>query len=175
MRQDIKPLITGRTGYQVNLYGLKKFPEFGLPAFNIDDFYHIYESLRYYCRRDGVSFLAGYSTDDSDWSYVTSIKNGKPGRNKTIIVSDKKVDPHPHLLILGSTDKSGYKTAKDYKESVDKYYMSKGFLTKLCRVRSVPDGKDLWDAVDYIYRQSFPIRSGGDFDFKDYLKKGAYK
>ncbi len=165
----VQELNTGATGYIVNLY-TAKLPEYGLPSFCFNDFKSEYSNIWAKCKRDGVSCYVGFSKTDSETAQKKYLKTGKRGRPRTLVEGDP-VSGHIHMVFVGSEKKSARKTAEDYKDSVNKRYKKRGFPVNISSMRSVSDGIELWDYVHYIEKQSFPVWSAGDFDFKDYLKR----
>ena len=124
------------------------------------DFLAISAKLRYYANLDDVSWLAVYSTTESQSVQNKPQNNGKRGRPKKNVVG-KKVNPHCHLTVVGTKEKSAYNTAVRFKKSVDK---KRG--KKICRVVSKGDSFDARIWIGYCLKQSDILRSGGDFDFE---------
>ena len=124
------------------------------------EFLAIAAKLRYYANLDGVSWLAVYSTTESQSVQNKPQNNGKRGRPKKNVVG-KKVNPHCHLTVVGTKEKSAYNTAVRFKKSVDK---KRG--KKICRVVSKGDSFDARIWVGYSLKQADILRSGGDFDFQ---------
>ena len=125
------------------------------------EFLAIAAKLRYYANLDGVSWLAVYSTTESQSVQNKPQNNGKRGRPKKNVVG-KKVNPHCHLTVVGTKEKSAYNTAVRFKKSVDK---KRG--KKICRVVSKGDSYDARVWVGYSLKQADILRSGGDFDFQN--------
>ena len=124
------------------------------------DFLAISAKLRYYANLDDVSWLAVYSTTESQSVQNKPQNNGKRGRPKKNVVG-KKVNPHCHLTVVGTKEKSAYNTAVRFKKSVDK---KRG--KKICRVVSKGDSFDARIWIGYCLKQADILRSGGDFDFQ---------
>ena len=124
------------------------------------EFLAIAAKLRYYANMDGVSWLAVYSSTESATAQSKPQKNGKRGRPKKFIYG-KKTNPHCHLSLVGTKEKSAYNTAVRFKKSVDK---NRG--KKICRVVSKGDSFDARIWVGYSLKQADFLRSGGDFDFQ---------
>lgn len=124
------------------------------------EFLAIAAKLRYYANMDGVSWLAVYSSTESATAQSKPQKNGKRGRPKKFIYG-KKTNPHCHLSLVGTKEKSAYNTAVRFKKSVDK---KRG--KKICRVVSKGDSFDARIWVGYSLKQADFLRSGGDFDFQ---------
>ena len=124
------------------------------------DYLAIAAKLRYYANLDGVSWLAVYSTTESQSVQNKPQNNGKRGRPKKY-VSGKKVTPHCHLSVIGSPTKSAYSTALKFKNAVDK---KRG--KKICRVVSKGDSFDARIWIGYSLKHADILRSGGDFDFQ---------
>ena len=125
------------------------------------DFLAICSKLRYYATQDGVSWLAVYSTTESNSVQNKPLRNGKRGRPKRRICG-KKTSPHCHLSVIGSPTKSAYSTALKFKNAVDK---KRG--RKVCRVVSKGDSFDARIWIGYSLKQADILRSGGDFDFQN--------
>lgn len=123
------------------------------------EFLAICSKLRYYATQDGVSWLAVYSTTESNSVQNKPLRNGKRGRPKRCICG-KKTNPHCHLSLLGNKAKSAYSTAIKFKKAVDK---KRG--QKICRVVSKGNSYDARIWLGYSLKQSDITRSGGDFDF----------
>ena len=124
------------------------------------EFLAIAAKLRYYANMDGVSWLAVYSSTESATAQSKPQNNGKRGRPKKFIYG-KKTNPHCHLSLVGTKEKSAYNTAVRFKKSVDK---KRG--KKICRVVSKGDSFDARIWVGYSLKQADFLRSGGDFDFQ---------
>ena len=124
------------------------------------DFLAISAKLRYYANLDDVSWLAVYSTTESQSVQNKPQNNGKRGRPKKNVVG-KKVNPHCHLTVVGTKEKSAYNTAVRFKKSVDK---KRG--KKITRVVSKGDSFDARIWIGYCLKQADILRSGGDFDFQ---------
>ena len=124
------------------------------------EFLAIAAKLRYYANLDGVSWLAVYSTTESQSVQNKPQNNGKRGRPKKNLVG-KKVNPHCHLTVVGTKEKSAYNTAVRFKKSVDK---KRG--KKITRVVSKGDSFDARIWIGYCLKQADILRSGGDFDFQ---------
>lgn len=125
------------------------------------EFLAICSKLRYYATQDGVSWLAVYSTTESNSVQNKPLRNGKRGRPKRRICG-KKISPHCHLSLLGNKSKSAYSTAIKFKKAVDK---KRG--QKICRVVSKGNSYDARIWLGYSLKQSDITRSGGDFDFQN--------
>ena len=124
------------------------------------EFLAIAAKLRYYANLDGVSWLAVYSTTESDTAQSKPKKSGKRGRPKKYIYG-KKTSPHCHLSVIGSPTKSAFSTANRFKKAVNK---KRG--RKICRVISKGDSFDARNWISYCLKQADILRSGGDFDFQ---------
>lgn len=124
-----------------------------------DEYYRICEIIRYYCRKDDVSWIAVYSTTDSKSAETIIFKTGKRGRPKKIIIG-KNVAGHSHISVVGSKNKSAYKTAKKIKKALDRKWS-----IPITRIVSKGNGFDSGIWIDYIYKQADVYRQGGDFDF----------
>ena len=124
------------------------------------DYLAIAAKLRYYANLDGVSWLAVYSTTESQSVQNKPQNNGKRGRPKKNLVG-KKVNPHCHLSLVGTKTKSAYNAAVRFKESVNKKSRR-----KVCRVVSKGDQFDARIWIGYCLKQADILRSGGDFDFQ---------
>ena len=124
------------------------------------DFLAICSKLRYYATQDGVSWLAVYSTTESNSVQNKPLRNGKRGRPKRRICG-KKTNSHCHISVLGNKAKSAYSTAIKFKNAVDK---KRG--QKISRVVSKGNSFDARIWIGYCLKQADILRSGGDFDFK---------
>lgn len=145
------------------LYSLYLIGEKPLPY---DDFKQIVEIIRYYSNKYGASWLACYSTTDSDTAKQTVIRTGKRGRPRKK-VSGVKIDAHGHFCIKGTNEISGHTPAHKIAKALnDKYWDRK------CRVVSKGPCKEAHakNNVSYIFQQGDVIRSGGDFDYREYAK-----
>ena len=127
------------------------------------DFLTIVEKLKYYCRKAGISWLAVYSTTDSENAEQAVIRTGKRGRPRKI-VQGTKIGGHIHNIIVGTAEKSAYSTAHAIKKSIDKKYQKKA-----CRVVSKGDNAHAYNDMCYCLRQADIVRTGGDFDFTKYI------
>lgn len=143
------------TAYSVEIY---------LQGITEKDFTDIFcNKFGYYCRRDGVSWLAVYSTTDSKDAEQTAIHTGRRGRPRKIVQGTKK-DGHIHNIIVGTAEKSAYSTAHAIKKSIDKKYQK-----KVCKVVSKGDNAHAYNDMCYCLRQADVVRTGGDFDFAKYI------
>lgn len=127
------------------------------------DFLVIVEKMKYYCRKDGVSWLAVYSTTDSKDAEQEVIRTGKRGR-PCKNVQGTKIEGHTHNIIVGTTEKSAYTTAHAIKKSIDKKYKK-----KVCMVKSKGNTAHAYHDMCYCLRQADIVRTGGDFDFNKYI------
>ena len=144
----------GATAYSIEIYR-KPLTE--------KDYLTICEKLKYYCRKDGVSWLAVYSTTDSKDAEQIIERTGKRGRPRKI-VQGTKIDGHIHNIIVGTAEKSAYSTAHAIKKSIDKKYKKPA-----CRVVSKGDNAHAYNDMRYCLRQADVVRTGGDFDFAEYI------
>jgi len=156
MRFKVDDYLAGCTAYQIELY---------ITNLTIEEYKRIVEQFRYHCRKDGISWMCGYSTHDSDTAKAESIHTGKRGRPKKRIIGSG-ADSHQHNLFIGSESKSAYSTAHRIAGALDKKYKR-----KVCRVKSISDGLHLHNSIGYITRQSDVMRSGGAFDFQEYYNR----
>lgn len=124
------------------------------------DFYIIVEKLKYYCRKNHISWLAVFSDTDSKDAEQVIDRVGKVGRPKKR-VKGTKVDGHTHITLVGSESHSGYKTACIIKQSIDKKYKK-----KVSRVVSKGDFEHGHNFIRYSLRQANIVRTGGDFNFR---------
>lgn len=131
----------------------------------------IVERLKYYGRRDGVSWLAVYSTTDSKNAKQAVERTGKRGRPRKV-VKGKKVEGHAHVLIIGNKEKSAYSTAQTVKNSIDKKYQY--YNKKMSKVVSKGDNAHAYNFMEYSMKQADTVRTGGEFDFANYLKEHEY-
>ena len=127
------------------------------------DFLVIAEKMKYYCRKDGASWLAVYSTTDSKDAEQAVERTGKRGRPRKI-VQGTKIDGHIHNIIVGTAEKSAYSTAHAIKKSIDKKYKKPA-----CRVVSKGNNAHAYNDMCYCLRQADVVRTGGDFDFAEYI------
>lgn len=156
MSFKVDDCLTGCTGYRIYLY---------ITRLTIDEYKQIVEQFRYHCRKEGISWMCGYSTHESDTAKVEYIHTGKRGRPKRRVVGSS-TNAHLHNLLMGTRTKSAYSTAHRLADAIDKKYKR-----KVCRVESVSDGLHLYNWIEYITRQSDVMRSGGSFDFKEYYNR----
>ena len=125
-------------------------------------YYQIASLLRYYCKKDGVSWLCVYSMTESRSAKNQSVKSNKRGRPRKVVTGER-VAPHCHLALIGTPKKSAYQTALRFKRAMDKKYSS-----KICRVVSLGSSLDAISWISYCNRQASISRSGGEFDFMSY-------
>lgn len=142
-----------------NCYGLEVYQT----PLTEKDFLQIVEKLKYYCKKDKVSFLAVFSTTASNTAEQAVEHTGKRGRPRKIVHGDK-VDAHVHLSIVGTKEKSAYSTAQKVKKSIDKKYEK-----PVCQVQSKGNTVHAYNYIAYSLRQADMIRTGGDFDFRQYV------
>ncbi len=128
-----------------------------------NDFLTLCEKIKYYCRKNGISWLAVFSTTDSKDARQVKVSTGKRGRPRKI-VQGTKVDGHIHNIVIGNSEKSAYSTAHEIKKSIDKK-----FKKKVCKVVSKGDNVHAYNDISYCLRQADIIRTGGDFDFQGYV------
>lgn len=128
------------------------------------DFFIIVEKLKYYCRKKHISWLAVFSDTDSNDAEQVIDRLGKVGRPKKR-VQGTKIDGHIHAVVIGDKSTSANKTACQIKDSINKRYKN-----KVSRI--VPKGNSAhgYNFVQYCMRQANIIRTGGDFDFRDYVE-----
>lgn len=143
--------------YSVEVYQSQSAP------LSVADYLQITDIVRYYSKKDGVSFMTVYSTTESDNAMRIAIRTGKRGRPKTI-VDGTKTSGHIHCSIVGNKEKSASKTARTVKERLDKK-----FNRKICRVVSKGNGEHAFNWISYSLRQADIKRTGGDFDFQKYV------
>lgn len=127
------------------------------------DFLVIAEKMKYYCRKNGDSWFAIYSTTDSKTARQKVVRTGKRGRPKKF-VKGKKIEGHTHNIIIGTRDKSAYSTAQKIKKSIDKKYNR-----KVCKVVSKSNSAHAYNFMKYCLKQADIVRTGGDFDFAEYI------
>ncbi len=130
---------------------------------SIQDYLVICEKIRYYCKKDGISWMAVYSTTDSNTAKSTVIHTKKRGRPQKVI-QGKKVDGHIHNLFIGNENKSAYSTVNQIKKSLDKKYKK-----PICKVVSKGRDYHAYNTMCYNLKQADIVRTGGDFDFKEYV------
>lgn len=145
-----------RTAYQIWLFDV---------ALSEQEYLRIVEQFRYHCRKSGVSWMCGYSTTSSKDAHAEYIRTGKRGRPKKMITGSG-VDAHLHDLLIGTKGTSAYCTANKLCKSLNKKYGK-----RVAQVHSVSDGRHLCNSIEYITRQASVLRSGGDFDFKEYYDR----
>ncbi len=128
------------------------------------DYFVLREKFRYYCKKKCISWIAVYSTTDSATAKQTVIHTGKRGRPHKI-VQGVEVDGHIHNLFIGNANTSAYSTVHTIKQSIDKLYHK-----SVCKVTS--KGRDIhaYNTMAYCFKQADTTRTGGDFDFKGYVK-----
>lgn len=146
---------TKRTAYQIWLFDV---------ALSEQEYLRIVEQFRYHCRKSGVSWMCGYSTH-SNTAHVEYLRTGRRGRPRKEIIGSG-VDAHQHNLLIGTEDTSAYSTAHRICKALNKKYKK-----NVAQVHSISDGAHLCNSIKYISRQSDVMRSGGDFDFKEYYDK----
>lgn len=130
----------------------------------MEDYLAITEKLKYYCKKDCISFLSVYSTTDSKTAKVVVEHTGKRGRPKKYI-KGKKEKGHTHTLILGNKNKSAYTTAKRIKHSINKRYKK-----PVCKIVSKGNDLQAYNFIGYCYKQADIVRTGGNFDFDYYYR-----
>ncbi len=130
------------------------------------EFLALVGKIKYYCGKDGVSWLAVYSSTNSDTARITYKKTGKRGRPRKQIEGADEL-PHIHALITGTEDKSAKQTALKIKKSIDKRYKTLG--KKISKVRSVSGrGDHFATTIHYDLKQADNYRTGGSFDYIGY-------
>lgn len=129
-------------------------------------FLQLCEKVRYYCNKNDVSYLLGYSSTDSKTAKPKYKKTGKRGRPQKVI-QGKKINGHIHSEFIGDKNKSCRQTVLTIANAINKKE-----LKKITKINSIPNGVDVHDYTGYILRQSDAIRSGGEFDFKEFYDKG---
>lgn len=134
----------------------------------VDDYYTLTKKFKYYCGKHGVSFLAVYSTTESDTARQAAVHTGKRGRPKKIVTGEK-TDGHMHCIIKGTKDKSAYSATQEIEKS-----LNKKFKRNICKVDSLGKGNHAYNFINYCWKQADVFRTGGDFDYKHYLKKYDY-
>jgi hypothetical protein len=134
-------------------------------ALTLREYNQLAELLRYYCRKDSISWLAVYSTTSSDTAQLIIERTGKRGRPKKRI-SGCKIAGHTHIAIIGNEYRSAYSTATKLKKAFDKKYGK-----PICRIVSKGSDRHAYNYIGYCYKQADFKRSGGDFDFKEYLQE----
>lgn len=143
-----------------NAYSIEVYVQ----GINQKDFRDIFcNKFGYYCRKDGVSWLAVYSTTESQDAEQTVIRTGKRGRPRKI-VQGTKIDGHIHNVIIGTKEKSAYSTAQQIKKSIDKKYNR-----KICKVVSKGNSDHAYNDMKYCLKQADVVRTGGNFDFDQYI------
>lgn len=142
-----------------NVYSLELFVTQLTPK----EYFGFVEKLRYYTKKDGVSYLSVFSTTSSESAKVVITHTQKRGRPRKEIVGEK-VAGHSHTIIMGTPEKSAYSTAKIIKKSVDKKYQK-----RVMKIVSLGRDTDhTYNMIGYCFRQAEIVRSGGNFDFKAY-------
>ena len=102
-------------------------------------------------------------TDSNDAEQVVD-RLGKIGRPRKR-VQGTKIDGHIHTVVIGNQNTSAYKTACQIKCSIDKRYKK-----KVSRIESKGNSEHGYNYVRYSLRQANIIRTGGDFNFRDYVE-----
>lgn len=143
------------------LYSIEVF----VTPLNMHDYLLIVEKLKYFCRKDNISFLSVYSTTESKSAKLVITHTGKRGRPQKTILG-KKIDGHTHTIIKGNNCKSAYSTAKKIKKSIDKHYDK-----PVCKIVSKSDNIHAFNYIGYCIKQSDVLRTGGNFDFINYYKE----
>lgn len=152
----LNDFVTLPTVYQIQLF---------VTPLSLEDYLRIVEQFRYHCRKSDISWICGYSTTSSDDANTEYLRTGKRGRPKKMIVGSS-VDGHQHNLFIGTEQTSAYSTVHRIAGALDKKYGK-----KVCRVKTVSSGLHLHNSIQYITRQSDVLRSGGDFDFREYYDR----
>lgn len=155
MRFKVKDYLAMRTAYQIWLFDT---------SISEQEYKQIVEQFRYHCRKSDVSWMCGYSTH-SNTAHAEYIHTGKRGRPKKVITGSG-VDAHQHNLLIGTEGTSAYSTAHRICKALNKKYRK-----NVAQVHSVSDGAHLCNSIEYIARQSDVLRTGGDFDFKEYYDR----
>lgn len=129
---------------------------------SVEEFYIFIERARYYCRKYGCSYIAGYSTTSSKDALKTSIRTGKPGRPKQIITGTE-VEPHFHNLFIGNDNHSCWSAIQKVNACLQKRYGKHS-----TKIEGFDSFEHYYNAVNYVLKQSDILRSYGDFDFNEY-------
>lgn len=156
MRFRIKDFLSMRTAYQIWLFDT---------SITEPEFLRIVEQFRYHCRKAKVSWICGYSTTSSDDAHVEYLRTGKRGRPKKVITGSG-VDAHLHDLLIGAKSTSAYTTAHRICKAMNKKYGK-----RVAQVHSVSDGEHFCKYIGYVTKQSDVLRTGGDFDFREYYNR----
>ena len=135
-------------------------------TFDRQEFLRLCETVRYYCQKDDISYLLGFSKTDSKSAKIKYLKTEKRGRPQRIITG-KKVDGHCHNAFIGTQEKSCRKTVLKIAKALNKKQPR-----KITKIQSISNGADVYDYTGYILRQSDIIRSSGSFDFKGFFNNG---
>ena len=139
-------------------------PLYGLEIYKVPltekEFFAICKRLSYYAKKDGSSWFAVHSTTDHKTAAQSTIKTGRAGRPRKI-VKGEKVAPHMHIGVVGI---HGHRTAQSVKKAVNKKF--EGSFSRVTHKNNL----HAYNYVAYAFRQSDFYRSGGDFDFLEYLK-----
>lgn len=130
------------------------------------EFLRLCENIRYYCQKDDISYLLGFSKTDSKSAKIKYLKTGKRGRPQRIITG-KKVNGHCHNVFVGTQEKSCRQTVLKIAKSLNKKEPR-----KITRIQSISNGADVHDFTGYILRQSDILRAGGSFGFKEFYNNG---
>lgn len=130
------------------------------------EFLQLVEIFKYHCRKDGISWMIVYSTTESKSAEQTTERTGKRGRPRKT-VSGNKIEGHIHSTLIGDSAKSAYSTACGIKESIDKKY--KNYGKRISKVVSKGNSYRAYTFMKYCMKQADIIRTGGDFDFKEYV------
>lgn len=129
---------------------------------SVEEFYIFVERARYYCRKYGSSFIAGYSTTSSKDAMKTTIQTGKPGRPKQIITGTE-VEPHYHDLFVGNNNQSCWSAVQKVNACLQKRYGKHS-----TKIEGFNTYQHFCNDVGYVLKQSDILRSYGDFDFAGY-------
>lgn len=126
--------------------------------------------LRRYCNSyKGLSFLLVISTHESK-GYIEkiTIRNGKVGRPKTVVVGET-AEKHIHLLIVNTNADN---SIKDIKKELKTYCTKRRCKRANLKRQKIQDLNGMF-IVKYMYRQADSTYRGGAFDF-DYFTDERY-
>lgn len=143
-----------------NLYSIELY----VTPISEKDFKAIADQFRYYCRKTGCSWLVILSSTEAKTAQRKSKRTGKRGR-PVQSVHGKRVDSHIHTAVKGNKDKSAFTTCGLIKNALNKRYRK-----KVSKIVSKGKGLHAFNYIGYALRQADSRRSGGDFNFLDYIK-----
>ncbi len=132
------------------------------------DFEQLFQKFRYYCKKEGCSFLLCLSTTESKTAKRRRVKTHKRGRPRKI-VTGTPVAGHCHSAVVKSDGSSPRKCCLSIKESLDKKTGK-----PISKIISKGVSEHAQNYVAYSLRQADSIRQGGDFSFTEFCKQNLF-